>query len=82
MLDRLLSAVRLRPSIRREDVIETFRQFQDFINIRCDLSGAEPTSFADREETCRKALDILLYGIIERNQTSHEKTDEPCRPVQ
>ncbi len=81
MFDRLLSTVRLRPSIRRKEVIETFRQFQDFINIHCDLSGTGPTNFADREEACRKTLDILLYGIIERNPTYHEKADEHC-PVQ
>lgn len=65
-LERLLAPVALRPGIRRDEVVETFRQFQDFINIRYQMTGTDGQAFAVHEENCRKALDILLYGVIER----------------
>ena len=71
ILERLLAPLSLRPGISKAEVIETFRQFQDFINIRYQTAEANGPEFAAREENCRKALDILLYGVIERENTSH-----------
>ena len=71
ILQRLLAPLALRPGISREEVIETFRQFQDFINIRYQIAGATGQEFEAREENCRKALDILLYGVIERENSGH-----------
>ncbi len=68
ILEELLAPIALRPSISKDEVIETFRQFQDFINIRYQISDAGDHAFEAREEKCRKALNILLYGIIERKQ--------------
>lgn len=68
ILEQLLDPVVLRPHISKTDVIETFRQFQDFINIRYqnrEISGRE---FELREERCKKAIDIMLYGIVERKE--------------
>lgn len=71
ILEQLLAPLSLRPGISQEEVIETFRQFQDFINIRYQMAGADGPEFEAREENCRKALDILLYGVIEREKNSH-----------
>lgn len=70
ILERLLAPLTLRPGISKEEVVETFRQFQDFINAHYqpDANGQE---FEAREENCRKALDILLYGVIERKNFDH-----------
>lgn len=63
ILERLLAPVVLRSQISKEEVIETFRQFQDFINARYQVE-----EFEAHEENCRKALNILLYGVIERRE--------------
>ncbi len=63
ILERLLSPLPLRPQIKREEVIETFRQFQDFINAKYQTA-----EFEAHEESCRRALNILLYGVIDRKE--------------
>lgn len=35
------------------------------------MSDANGQEFEAREENCRKALNILLYGVIEREDTNH-----------
>ena len=71
ILKQLLTPLALRPGISIEEVIETFRQFQDFINVRYQAADTNGREFEVREENCRKALDILLYGVVERGNTSH-----------
>lgn len=66
ILEDILSHLSLRPDISRAEVIETFRQFQDFVNIRSQMTAPDGRNFESREEGCYKALNILLYGIIER----------------
>lgn len=66
ILEDILSGLPLRPDISRAEVIETFRQFQDFVNIRSQMTPADARDFESREESCYKALNILLYGVIER----------------
>lgn len=68
ILRKLLTPVSLRPDISIEDVIETFRQFQDFINIRYQMTDLDGHTFEMREENCLKALNILLYGVIQRKE--------------
>ena len=68
ILEQLLDPVVLRPHISKTDVIETFRQFQDFINIRYQNRGISGREFELREERCKKAIDIMLYGIVERKE--------------
>lgn len=72
ILEQLLTPFSLRPSISKADVIEIFRQFQDFINIRDQMSDMGDQTFDAHEEKCRKALNILLYGVIERKKTKNE----------
>ena len=68
ILEQLLEPVALRPDFTKEEVIDTFRQFQDFINARYQMTGMDPKEFESREKSCRNALNILLYGIIERKE--------------
>lgn len=68
ILRQLLTPAALRPDISMENVIETFRQFQDFINIRYQMADLSGHTFEVREENCLKALNILLYGVIQRKE--------------
>lgn len=67
ILEQLLTSIDLRTGISKADAIETFRQFQDFINVRYQMPAANGQSFEAHEEDCRKMLSILLYGVIERS---------------
>lgn len=71
ILERLLAPLSLRPGISRGEVIETFRQFQDFINIRYQIADENGQEFETHEENCRKALNILLYGVIKREENNY-----------
>lgn len=66
-LERLLRSLSLRPDFTVKEVVELFRQFQDFINVqyRTDAISARD-SFALRDAHCRKMLEVLLYGVTER----------------
>ncbi len=66
ILSRLLIYFPLRQGVSREEVIEIFRQFQDFISVHYQMSAAEGAAFDTYEENCRRALNLLLYGVIER----------------
>ena len=67
ILERLLSSIALRSDISKADAIETFRHYQDFINVRYQVIAANGQSFEAHEADCQKMLRILLYGIIERD---------------
>ena len=67
-LNRMLEPVSLRSDLSREDVVDTFRQYQDYINARYQMTGSEKIDIRDHEESCRRALRILLYGGVERKQ--------------
>lgn len=71
ILEQLLTLFALRPGISKEEVIEIFRQFQDFISVHDQMSNTEGKTFDTYEDECRKALNILLYGVIERKQSEH-----------
>ena len=66
ILEHILEPVSLRQQITKKDVIEIFRQFQDFVNARYQFKDLSEQEFEIHEEKCRKALDILLYGVVER----------------
>ena len=66
ILEKLLGSIALRSGISMADAIETFRQYQDFINLRHQMNAASGQSLAAHEEDCQRMLRILLYGIIER----------------
>lgn len=68
ILNRLLEPAALRPDISKEDVVDTFRQYQDYINAKFRMSATEKMDIREHEENCRRALSILLYGVIERKE--------------
>ena len=68
ILNRLLEPVSLRPDLTKKDVVDTFRQYQDYINAKFRMAGTEKIDIREHEENCRRALGILLYGVIERKE--------------
>ena len=66
ILEKLIQPLPLRPKVTKAEVVDVFRQFQDFINAKYRIAGISEQEFELRDESCRKALNILLYGIIER----------------
>lgn len=73
ILETILEPITLRPQITKEEVIDVFRQFQDFINAKYQFTELSEQEFQSHEESCRKALDILLYGVMERKESSYEQ---------
>lgn len=68
ILEGMLRQLPLRRGMARADVVEVLRQLQDFINAQYRMTPTGPEKFRARDESCRRALDILLYGIIERKE--------------
>jgi TetR/AcrR family transcriptional regulator len=67
LLESILGKTHLKPGIGKEEAIETFRLFQDFVNARYP-SVIDPV---DREKICKRAIFIFLYGIL--NEEPNEK---------
>ncbi|NCB64136.1 MAG: TetR/AcrR family transcriptional regulator [Clostridia bacterium] len=68
ILSRLLEPVTLRPDLSTENVIDMLRQYQDFFNAQCRMTGREQVDIREHEATCRRALSILLYGVVARKE--------------
>lgn len=66
ILESMLKHLALRPHITKDEVVDTFRQYQDFINSKYQIVRINDEEFEKRNESCRKALNILLYGVIEK----------------
>lgn len=66
ILCTLLSRVELQPDITLNDVINTFKQYQDFINARYSMIAVSNIDMNEHENSCNLALNILLYGVIKR----------------
>lgn len=66
ILTTLLKTQKLRPDITMEDVVEVFCEYQDFVNTRFQMKTAGETTLKEHEARCRRSLQILLYGVIER----------------
>ena len=62
----LLQSLDLRQGISVEDAVAVFSEYQDFINARYSLTPLTNEEFLDRDRVSRKAIDVLLYGIVER----------------
>lgn len=66
ILQKLLENTVLRPDISKEEIIEAFQLFQDFINAKYQKTNSSEAAFEKREKNCHRALNILLYGVVER----------------
>lgn len=71
VLTNLLKNIPMRDDVNLEQAIETFRLFQDFVNIRSQMMPANEPDLKKHEEICSRSLSILLYGIVERKETNH-----------
>lgn len=67
-LTLLLKEVKLRPGYTMEEVINTFRIFQDFINTSYQMRTINYIGIQEHEDQCRRILNLLLYGVIERSR--------------
>ena len=68
ILEQLLQDLPLHPGFTMSEVVETFRLFQDFIN-----ATERTQDFCLREERCKKALHILLFGVVASKKDSYER---------
>lgn len=66
VLTGLLDSARLRPDVTISEVVEVFREYQDFVNARFQMRTFEESTLHEHEQRCRRSLKILLYGVIER----------------
>lgn len=66
IMTALLGKVKLRPDVTLEEVIEVFREYQDFVNVRIQMRTSGKSTLEEHEKRCRRSLQILLYGVIER----------------
>lgn len=67
-LTRLLEDISPCLEVTRDDVVETFREFQDFINAKYQFAHLSEEEFQKREQSCLKVVKILLYGVIARRE--------------
>ncbi len=59
----ILDCIELCPGMTKQEVVETFRQYQDFIN-----ATTAPEDTALHEERARRAVRVLLYGVARREE--------------
>lgn len=71
ILENLLQPLPLRPGVTMVEVVDTFRRFQDFINANDQAAAINAQEFSLRDQRCKKALNILLYGVIAREDEHH-----------
>lgn len=64
ILKSILEKVSLNKDYSVEEVIEVFRVFQGYINT-CTAKGEED-SFTQHEKWVKRAISIMLYGVVER----------------
>lgn len=66
LLTTLLQRVKLRPEVTLEEIAEVFCEYQDVVNARFRLYASGEDAWKAHEARCRRSLQILLYGVIER----------------
>ena len=68
ILEQILESVALRPQVTKDEVVDMFRRFQDFINANRQIVEFSRKEFEIHEENCGKAMDILLYGVVNKGE--------------
>lgn len=68
ILMQILAGMKLRPEISRWEAVDTFLQYQDFLNARYQMAGAGEVDIRKHETDCHRALEILLYGVTAREE--------------
>ena len=69
VLTGVLGEAPLRAGLRAETVVEDFRMYMDYFNLRFRSAFRSGRStdeiLAEHEKKCRRQLDILLHGVLE-----------------
>lgn len=76
LLAQVLGSLPLRPGLSAKQVVEDFRLYMDFVNLRfrasCVREGADADDLMrEHEAMCRRQLHMLLYGVVERKNEEH-----------
>lgn len=70
ILTGLLNGQSLRKGLSVAVIVEDFKLYMDFFNTRFTITseGEKPTKelLSRHEELCRRQLEILLYGVLEK----------------
>lgn len=69
VLTSLLQHVKLRSDITMDEIVEEFRLYQDIVNTRYQMQAASTFDIGEHEKRCRRTLSILLYGVIDREES-------------
>lgn len=67
LLNTIITPLKLRKDITKEEVIETFKEYQDYVNIHFKMNGSEE-EVMHHEKKCVRALYTLLYGVVAREE--------------
>lgn len=67
LLNSILAHASLRSDFTRNEVTDTFRHYQDFVNARMKTELSQ-MSAKKRESVCHKAMLVLLYGVIQEER--------------
>ena len=76
MLTQVLGSLPLRPGLSAEQVVEDFRMYMDYVNLRFRKANAREDAVPDglmreHEAMCQRQLHMLLYGVVERKNEEH-----------
>ena len=66
-LTELLRATPLREDITVDEVADSLRLFQDYLNMRFRSPDGAMVNMEEHERQCLRALEIFLYGRIKRD---------------
>ena len=62
----LLDGQKLRKDMTVEEIIDSYRMYQDFVNARFSMEGQDAKELLRHDSASRRAVDIFLYGVVER----------------
>ena len=65
ILKRMIENVKLREGLDIEDVLDVFQDYQGYINSSSNKKKQDD-EFIEHEKRAKKAISILLYGVVER----------------
>ena len=76
MLTQVLGSLPLRPGLSAEQVVEDFRMYMDYVNLRFRTAyvreDVDPDGLMrEHEAMCQRQLHMLLYGVVERKDEEH-----------
>lgn len=71
VLLKLLKKYQLREGFQLEQTLEIIRLFQDFVNAHFQIAMDSEFDMQTHEEICSRALNILLYGVVNQEVEQH-----------